>query len=121
MRFSLFLSFTFVFVGCANLERRIEGSAEFPTWSPATQESIRGGAIDVGFSAQMVEVAWGRPDYRYIRRDERGTREIWRYAWTRSSSQFAGEGSFTDTSEFLDSTVEFVDGRVVAFEQRIKK
>jgi hypothetical protein len=66
--------------GCASPQSRIRQNPElFVQLTPEQQEMIRGGQVDLGFSAEMVRLALGEPDAYSLRRDLDGTSEIWSY------------------------------------------
>lgn len=56
---------------------------EFDSWPPETQEAIRAGRIEVGFTPEQVEMAWGEPDY--VSREVRATNEAERWVWEKKS------------------------------------
>ncbi|MDB6169093.1 MAG: hypothetical protein JWM88_1957 [Verrucomicrobia bacterium] len=65
---------------CSSPDSRIGGNhALFDSWSPAVQEKIRAGRIDVGFTSDMVRVALGDADRKATRTTARGTEEVWVY------------------------------------------
>lgn len=67
-------------VGCQTIDRRIQQNAAlFATFEPEVQQMIRAGQIDLGFTPEMVEIAWGRPSLKEVRRSEAGQTEIWTY------------------------------------------
>lgn len=75
--------------GCRTVEDRIKENAEvFAAFDPEVQEAIREERIEVGFTREMVAIAWGPPDVKRVRRAEAGDREIWTYLDRRSA--FAG-------------------------------
>lgn len=67
--------------GCSTPDSRIEkNSAAFDAYPPEVQAKIRAGEIEVGFTAEMVQIALGKPD-RVIRRvTADGETEVWAYA-----------------------------------------
>lgn len=67
-----------------SLAQRIDsGMQEFDSWPPETQEAIRAGRIEVGFTPEQVEMAWGEPDY--VSREVRATNEAERWVWEKKS------------------------------------
>lgn len=65
---------------CASPSKRIKrNQALFDTFPPAVQEKVRQGQVDVGFTADMVLIALGKPDRKYTRKTEAGDTEIWAY------------------------------------------
>ena len=73
--------------GCASTpESRIRKRPElFAGLAPETQELIREGRIELGFSPDMVELALGSPARRAVRKTASGDAEVWLY--TRLESQ----------------------------------
>jgi len=66
--------------GCATPESRISRNQEyFNQLTPAQQDLIRHGQIQVGFAAEMVRLALGEPDRYTTRTDANGTSEVWHY------------------------------------------
>lgn len=125
--------------GCETVDRRIAKSPEiFASFEPDEQELIRQGKVAVGFTPEMVRIAWGRPDRRKTTRTERDESEVWEYLTRRSQyagRRFAGyhQEVFFDrrnerhrtvwspvyvnayqTVESERGRVEFRDGRVVS-------
>lgn len=115
--------------GCAGVEQRVARNQTFFDGLPAAaQARIRGGDIDLGFTAKMVEIALGKPSQRLTRVSSGVQREVWIYA---------GEGELTRQQVTLEAAgrsgmgwvtmnlpkavpdwrVEFVAGRVVAYER----
>ncbi len=61
-------------------ERRIERHQEiFNTFSSDIQEKIRLGQIDIGFTYDMVRLAWGSPHRVYTRTTDKGMATVWTY------------------------------------------
>ena len=103
------------------------------------QARIRGGQIDLGYSPDMVRIALGTPQQRYIRRITGGnTREIWIYLATQSRYErqradidgltVSGPGgtrsvggsawiSVWQERDFIRYRIEFHNGAVVAIEE----
>lgn len=66
--------------GCASTPaQRIAGSKEFDTYPSAIQEKIIDGKVDVGFTAEQVRLALGRPDRVSRRQTSSGDSEVWSY------------------------------------------
>jgi hypothetical protein len=87
------LSFLFVsasllvLAGCASpqaarIDRNPELFASFPL---EAQDLIRQGSIDLGFTPEMVRMALGQPERRYVRRSIDGDGETWVYRGARHS------------------------------------
>ncbi len=72
--------------GCATTEARIRrNQAEFDRLAPEQQQLIREGKIALGFTPEMVTLAAGAPDERWVRTDVNGRTEIWSYTRYASS------------------------------------
>lgn len=68
--------------GCetSNPTARIqEKSAVFAALTPRQQEDIKAGAIEVGYTADMVYMALGKPSKVTTKQDETGPVEMWTY------------------------------------------
>jgi hypothetical protein len=69
-------------------DRRIAENPEvFNSFSPEIREKVSMGHIDIGFSEDMVALAWGSPDRTYIRTTETGEATVWTYSSSRIHSQ----------------------------------
>lgn len=73
-----------VLAGCISAqqirEMRIRNNQElFNTFTADNQEKVRAGQIDIGFSQDMVQMAWGAPDRIYMRTSAAGTATVWSY------------------------------------------
>ena len=63
------LAATTVLSGCSTPASRIrQNQALFDTFPPAAQANIRAGKVDIGYTAEMVDIALGEPDRRYTRK-----------------------------------------------------
>lgn len=70
-------------------EKRIARQAEaFAAMSPETQEKIRAGRVEVGFTPLQVQLAKGSPDRVSRRTTAQGEEEIWTYERARSGLGF---------------------------------
>ena len=68
------------FAGCSTIDSRIrEKSAIFAAQEPATQDKIRLGRVEVGFTTDLVYIALGAPDERLFKTSSAGTDETWIY------------------------------------------
>lgn len=124
--------------GCQspNLEKRISNNQEyFNSWPLEVQESILNGEIQVGFTREQVEMAWGKPDNKTVETTSQGTVELWWYE--KSSPSFGiglGVGSFgsrTGVGGGVGTTVggktnvlalvRFTQGEVISFERADNK
>lgn len=66
--------------GCSTPDSRIaEHRPAFDRLPAETQQKIRAGQIDVGFTAEMVRMALGEPDRVYMRQSDQGDTEVWGY------------------------------------------
>jgi hypothetical protein len=69
-------------------DRRIAENIElFTSYTPDIQEQIRLGQINLGFSEDMVGLAWGAPDRVYVRTTESGEETVWIYSSRRLLTQ----------------------------------
>ena len=65
---------------CATPESRIRKHRDlFETYPPQIQERIKSGEVDVGFTADMVLMAMGKPARKTMRTTAQTTQEIWTY------------------------------------------
>lgn len=65
---------------CSTPAARIKrNQALFDGLPPPEQALIREGKVGLGFTPEMVRLAVGDPDQRWIRTDAKGTSEIWSY------------------------------------------
>ena len=65
---------------CATPAARIKkNQALFDALPAAEQALIREGKVAIGFTPDMVRLAVGEPDQRWIRTDAQGKSEIWSY------------------------------------------
>ena len=120
-------------------DRRIASSQEiFNSFSTEIQQKIRDGQIELGFSEEMVRLAWGMPDMTYTRTTDQGEATVWTYSKTRtltqtdrmtipvwvrdrsgrSSVQYENVWINRDTQEeYAVARVEFTGGIVTALER----
>jgi hypothetical protein len=120
-------------------DRRIASSQDiFNSFSPEIQQKIRAGQIELGFSEEMVRLAWGMPDRIYTRTTDKGEATVWTYSKTRiltqtdrmtipvqvrdksgrSSVQYENVWVNRDTrEEYTVARVEFNEGMVAALER----
>lgn len=77
--FSLLL-LALLFAGCSTIDSRIrEKSAAFGALDAPTQDKIRLGRVEVGFTTDLVYIALGTPDERTTKTSSSGTDETWIY------------------------------------------
>jgi hypothetical protein len=120
-------------------ERRIAKNHElFNAFNPDIQEKVRLGQIDIGFSQDMVRLAWGSPDRIYIRTTKDGVATVWTYTRMRTYTQtermsipvhiidrtgkrrieYSSVWINRDTEEeYAVARVEFTQGVITAIEQ----
>lgn len=66
--------------GCASPDARIKrNQGVFDALPAAEQALIREGKVGIGFTPDMVRLAVGDPDQRWVRTDAAGETEIWSY------------------------------------------
>jgi hypothetical protein len=128
---ALVLFLGLLLAGCATVDRRIKANQEaFDGYPPEVQATIRRGEVAVGFTEEQVLMALGPPDRKNkVTADDR-VAYVW--TWTRSipgigigigsGRRVGGVGIGTGISTGSSGTtedrnvVEFVDGRVTAFQ-----
>lgn len=131
------LALAALLAACSSPASRIKKDrAAFDSWPPEVQEAVRAGRADVGFTAEQVRVALGRPDRVYSRRTPEAAQEVWGWgggggartglsfgfgSWGGSSAYGLGVGTGSDGYRDDDRVrVVFQDGRVVSVESREK-
>jgi hypothetical protein len=143
MLFIVGLIAAYTLTGCITAqqlrERRIAQNHElFNAFNPDIQEKVRLGQIDLGFSQDMVRLAWGSPDRIYIRTTSDGVATVWTYTRMRTYTQTermtipvhvtdsTGKTRTEYTSvwvnrdteeEYAAARVEFTQGIITAIEQ----
>jgi outer membrane protein assembly factor BamE (lipoprotein component of BamABCDE complex) len=69
-----------LFAGCSTIDSRIkEKSSTFAVLDAPTQDKIRLGRVEVGFSTDLVYIALGSPDERISKTSAGSTDETWIY------------------------------------------
>lgn len=89
-RFALLVVlFALALSGCSTIASRIKEKADvFAALDPRTQELIRKGGVEVGYTMDMVYMALGVPDERSEKITKQGTRTTWIY--TDTYEEYAG-------------------------------
>lgn len=66
--------------GCSTIDKRItEKSAVFATYPAETQENLRKGIVEIGYTPDQVYIALGKPDDRRERITAQGRELTWIY------------------------------------------
>jgi hypothetical protein len=81
MKTRLFLVLAMLaFAGCSTFQKRAgEKSAVFAGLDAATQENLRKGVVELGYTKDMVYIALGQPDERKEKVAKDGKDETWIY------------------------------------------
>ena len=121
--------------GCTSPETRIkQNPAAFDRATPAQQELIKQGKVDIGFDTDLVELALGVPDRTRERIDANGKEVIWSYVnyegpdgallyrgWYHrgywAGPSYAYFADYPNRREREHFRVVFKDGKVVQIEQ----
>lgn len=137
------LTIIFSLTGCIDPQsfrnRRIARNQDvFNSFSSDIQAKVRAGQIDIGFSQEMVYIAWGKADLVYTRITKQGEVTVWAYTGTkiRTESHWIsipvrelnkdGHSVIRYRKVWIDkdikeeytvARVEFMDGLVSAIEQ----
>ncbi|MBN1586089.1 MAG: hypothetical protein JW937_01520 [Candidatus Omnitrophica bacterium] len=120
-------------------DHRITRSHElFSSYDLDIQDKIRQGIIEIGFSPDMVMLAWGRPDEEKVRWTSEGELIVWTYTRSRTERETRDmnipvevtdsqgrksieyhdvEVDWDREEEYPVARVEFEDGEVTAFER----
>lgn len=124
-----------LFAACATPDARIRrNQAIFDALPPSEQALIREGKVAVGFTPDMVRLAVGDPDQRWVRTDAAGQTEIWSYTTYDSIGgaplyrgyyhrYYGGYPFYYDSLYYRDARpreyfkVSFVAGKVTVIEQ----
>lgn len=128
--------------GCSTPATRIQQNpAAFDRATPAQQELIKQGKVDIGFDTELVELALGAPDRTKERIDASGKKFIWSYVnyeaangaylyrgwyhrgWDRWGGSYWGGGpyyafytDYPDRRERERFRIVFKDGKVTEIE-----
>lgn len=121
--------------GCSTPETRIQKNpAAFDRATPAQQELIKQGKVDIGFDTELVELALGVPDRTRERVDANGKEIIWSYVNYEASNgtilyrgwyhrgywagpQYAYYADYPDRREREHFRIVFKNGKVTEIEQ----
>jgi hypothetical protein len=126
--------------GCASTPsgRAKEYAEVFERFPDPVKENVRQGRIEPGYTEQMVLIAKGEPDRKYLRQTARGDSVVWAYVGVETeteSQRVMGRFHFRDNAgrirtttddvwadiqhkrEFEKLRVEFTDGVVQAIER----
>jgi hypothetical protein len=69
-----------LFAGCSSLDSRIHANqATFNALDPATQQKIRQQIVEVGYTPDMVYMAYGEPTKKTFKQNEKGSFMTWSY------------------------------------------
>ncbi len=80
LRFLLVLGLLFAVAGCASTSSRIsKNRAAFDAYPAEVQAKIRAGEVAVGFTAEQVTMALGKPDRVLQRTTATGVSDVWVY------------------------------------------
>ena len=80
IRFWLGLILLGLLAGCATPDARIKRNrALFDALPAESQALIKEGKVAIGFTPDMVRLAVGDPDQRWVRTDAKGQTEMWSY------------------------------------------
>jgi hypothetical protein len=76
----LFAGLMLVLAGCNTIDHRISEKQDvFNRLDPQTQDKIRQGVVEVGYTQDMVYIALGPPDARHEKVTAKGTETTWVY------------------------------------------
>ncbi|PIP83331.1 MAG: hypothetical protein CO113_03715 [Elusimicrobia bacterium CG_4_9_14_3_um_filter_62_55] len=110
-------------VGCASTAARIRKNPElFASYPSATQEKIRAGKVEIGFTKEMVLMALGKPERKISRSSRDGSDEVWVYGGASGPglglSLGAGTGGYSTAyggGISMDSSGSRVETRRITF------
>jgi hypothetical protein len=128
------------FAGCSSTpqERISQNRPLYESFPSDVQQKVSAGQVDVGFTPDMVMLALGKPDRKYLRAEAAGSSEVWVY--TKNTPQFSfgfgvgnvnygGGGNSTSTGVGVSTTthpdddeymrVVFIDGKVTSVEKSV--
>jgi hypothetical protein len=80
--------------GCSGSASRIKRQKElFSSFPPEAQAKIREGKVELGFTPEMVAMAWGAPDRKSKSTTAAGEDEVWSYGGERRGGRSGVSGS----------------------------
>lgn len=133
-----FIAALLLAAACSSPASRIKkNQAAYDSWPPQVQELVKQGRVDVGFTADQVRTALGRPDRVYTRKTAEAAQEVWAWgggggprtgvslgfgSWGYGSGTSVGVGVGSGGYDYPDDRVRvvFQDGKVVSAESREK-
>lgn len=78
--FPLLLLATLLATGCSTIDSRIkEKTKVFATFDSTTQEKLRKGLVEIGYTPEQVYIALGKPDRKRERLTAKSQELIWTY------------------------------------------
>ncbi len=84
LRIALYTALALALAGCSTTNSRIRKHQEaFEAYPESVQQNLRRGAIDVGYTPEMVFIALGEPDRKVDRVSEDGMAQVW--TWWKST------------------------------------
>ncbi len=86
-KFFVSLSILLLLAGCSTPQTRARSNPDLmATLSPDERAQVEAGEIDLGFTEEMVQIALGDTDRRYVERTAEGETVIWAYHASRGLS-----------------------------------
>lgn len=121
-----------VLAACSSPQKRVnQHRSLFETYPKEVQQKILAGQVEVGFTAEQVQMAWGSPTNVYSAKTQEGAQEIWSYGGGASGpavgfgvSSFGGPVGYGvgvgSGPGYPDETgrLVFQDGRVTSVQQK---
>lgn len=93
MRHLVLAALAAALAACSTPESRIrKNRAAYESWPPEVQALVKQGRVDVGFTAEQVRVALGKPDRVYTRKTADSVQEVWSYGRGGGGSTSLGIG-----------------------------
>lgn len=117
---------------CGTPQSRIrKNPGLFASWPPEIQSRVKAGEVDVGFTAEMVRMALGSPDQKFMRTTETAAEEVWIYGGPglrQGVGVSVGGGTYggfgggvsvgSESPRGENARIVFAGGRVVSVEKR---